>query len=37
LETFHHDPEGSTPSRQRLASQPEASLACGGGNTALEA
>ena len=36
-ETFHHDPEGSTPSRQGLASQPEASLACGGGNTALEA
>jgi len=26
-ETFHRDPEGSTPSRQRSASQPEASLA----------
>ena len=26
-ETFHRDPEGSTPSRQRRASQPEASLA----------
>jgi hypothetical protein len=36
-ETFHRDPEGSTPSRQRPANQPEASLACGGGNTILEA
>src|SRR5512145_1294439 len=27
LETFHSDPEGSTLSRQRSASQPEASLA----------
>jgi hypothetical protein len=26
-ETFRSDPEGSTPSRQRPASQPEASLA----------
>ena len=26
-ETFHCDPQGSTPSRQRRASQPEASLA----------
>ena len=26
-ETFRSDPEGSTPSRQRRASQPEASLA----------
>src|SRR5262245_18647970 len=31
LETSHRDPEGSTPSRQRPASQPEASLACGSG------
>jgi hypothetical protein len=27
-ETFCSGPEGSNPSRQRLASQPEASLAC---------
>jgi hypothetical protein len=27
LESFHSGPEGSTPSRQRPASQPEASLA----------